>query len=198
MFLFTEARLRKKWKYLRDQFSVESGKIQQSRSGDGTDTTTKWPYFQSLLYLKDVIKPRTSIGNINKTSRDLSPKYNDDDDNQSFLMEHEDNLPTASSSIEHGDNNQPLPSEHYSSVLSRKRRAMMSASSNDTLLDIEREMLQFLQEKNKKNLENDKADEHVLFFKSLLPHVRKIPHHRLLSFRSRVQELAEQYAYETS
>ena len=52
--------LRKKWKYLRDQFSVKFGKIKSPHSGDlgGESYEPKWPHYRSLLFLKDMVKPR--------------------------------------------------------------------------------------------------------------------------------------------
>jgi hypothetical protein len=58
--------LRKKWKYLRYQFSVEFGKIKPPRSGDtgGESYEPKWPHYRSLLFLKDVMKHRASSSNL--------------------------------------------------------------------------------------------------------------------------------------
>jgi len=58
--------LRKKWKYLRDQFIVEFGKIKPPRSGDsgGESYEPKWPHYRSLLFLKAIVKPRASSSNL--------------------------------------------------------------------------------------------------------------------------------------
>lgn len=50
---------------------------------------------------------------------------------------------------------------------------------------------------------NDKAgkeddDEHLLFFKTLLPHVRKIKPEQILTFRGMVQNLVQDFAYPIS
>lgn len=68
--------LRKKWKYLRDQFAIELGKILPSRSGDAGDSasTSKWSHFQSLLFLKDIVRPRFLTGNlITAAESEISP-----------------------------------------------------------------------------------------------------------------------------
>jgi hypothetical protein len=64
-FVLSDAVLRKKWKYLRDQFSVEYGKIKPPRSGDpgGESYELKWPHYRSL-FLKDIVKPRASSSNL--------------------------------------------------------------------------------------------------------------------------------------
>lgn len=38
-------------------------------------------------------------------------------------------------------------------------------------------------------------DEHLHFFKSIIPHVRKIPEPKLLTFRGRMQSIVEEFAY---
>lgn len=62
-----------------------------------------------------------------------------------------------------------------------------------SVLDIEKRKLEYLQAKSKRN--KDQEEEHLLFSKRLLPHVRKILQSRILSFRCRVQEFVNQSAY---
>lgn len=64
--MFSGAVLRKKWKYLQDQFSVKCSKIKTPRSGDAAETATKpkWPYFKRMLFLKDIVTPRASSSNL--------------------------------------------------------------------------------------------------------------------------------------
>lgn len=59
---------------MRDQFVIEHGKIRVPRSGDGASTSyePKWPYYKSLLFLKDIIKARKSSGKLTKWKRQLS------------------------------------------------------------------------------------------------------------------------------
>lgn len=94
------------------------------------------------------------------------------------LVEHKDNLPIPANL-----------SPHSPSQSSRKRRVLSTTTYNKILLDIEKPKLQLLQDKSKQKRKSDKENEHLLFFKSLLPHIGRISHHRLLSYRSRVQEI---------
>ncbi|KAK8372276.1 hypothetical protein O3P69_014578 [Scylla paramamosain] len=65
---------------------------------------------------------------------------------------------------------------------------------NQSILDIEQQKIQYLKEKiNRKQDKED--DEDLMFFKSLLPHVKRIPAVQKLTFRSRLQELVQQFAY---
>jgi len=72
---FSESILRKKWKYLRDNFSSEYSKRPVSRSGDGADNCpqSKWTYFKSLLFLKDIVAPRASSGSIKSIPLPATP-----------------------------------------------------------------------------------------------------------------------------
>lgn len=62
------------------------------------------------------------------------------------------------------------------------------------ILDIERKIQQLIEMANPKQGQDDEED--MMFFKSLLPHVKRIPDTQKLTFRSRLQELVQQFAYE--
>ncbi|XP_069675761.1 uncharacterized protein [Periplaneta americana] len=214
-----ENKLRKKWKYLRDQFAVELGKV--TRSGDTGDLpASKWPYFQSLLFLKDVVKPRPSPGHLSKVpvSVELATGTSDEpqlqsEDPDAYLdySESPDETSTPfppqneeTDEDDVGRNNVGNSTYHPSSVCSesssnrgRKRKHRITDPFNEPVSSIERQKRFYLEEKLSNNRrEVDEDDENLHFFKSLLPHVRKIPNCKLLSFRNCVQELVQQYAYE--
>jgi hypothetical protein len=54
------------------------------------------------------------------------------------------------------------------------------------VLDIEKKNLDLLTQKVRKREANDQEDENLLFFKSLLPHIKKIQPERILAFRGRI------------
>ncbi|XP_005111850.1 uncharacterized protein LOC101862916 [Aplysia californica] len=54
-----EMLLRRKWKYLRDQFASEWGKIETLGANSCQVVTSKWQFYKQLLFLKGVAKPRT-------------------------------------------------------------------------------------------------------------------------------------------
>ncbi|CAG9822198.1 unnamed protein product [Phaedon cochleariae] len=221
-----EAKVRKKWKYLRDQFSVELGKLPVRRSGDAAedDLQSKWPYFSQLLFLKDIVKPRASSGNLSSGRKSTQQTYEydasqastggdrldeDEDDNQTTQDSNQDEI--VSENIEEGGtenneengtenvkkdsvhNNLTSPASTSTVTPVTKRRRTLNDTFNASVLEIEKRKLEYLEAKSKRN--KDQEDEHLLFFKSLLPHVRKIPQSRILSFRCRVQELVNQSAY---
>ena len=49
----------KKWKNLRDTFVRELRKVKKRKSGEkGPSYTSKWPYFEIMMFLSDTVKHR--------------------------------------------------------------------------------------------------------------------------------------------
>ena len=63
-----------RWRSLRDHFVKEFQSSMAKRSGDeGGTLPRKWRYYTSLLFLRDVIKPRKTITNVPLNEPELSP-----------------------------------------------------------------------------------------------------------------------------
>lgn len=205
---------RKKWKYLRDQFSVELGKITVPRSGDaeGESYEPKWPHFKSLLFLKDVVKPRPSSGNFTATrtaspyeantnvaannNKDVDDSFNQKETSQQDSFAVDEHGTEERTSVQHGAHELNVGTEENGNredITPQKRRRIQSNSKyNETIIDMEKKKVQVLEEV----LRNRKSEtEDMLFFRSLLPHVSKIPDYMKLRFRNRIQEVVEQFAY---
>ncbi|XP_076034828.1 uncharacterized protein LOC143021305 [Oratosquilla oratoria] len=202
-----ELQARRKWKYLRDQFAVELGKIAPARPGEasGDTPTSKWQYFKLLLFLRDVVKPRASTGNssgvvasdVIETSLPGSPQ-----------VEYQTGTVDPSAREEGSSSrNQDTP-EREEAAMERHRLASPSThlngkgasrrskadDYNQSIFDIERQKIQYLLENLSRKQDKD-DDEDMMFFKSLLPHVKRVPDVQKLTFRSRLQELVQQFAY---
>lgn len=199
---------------MRDQYSVELGKHPVPRSGDAAEDapTSKWPYFMQLHFLRDIVKPRVMSGNLSGTQ---STQETCREETQSSVREETqssvecDENSVNDESIETSEREQERAAENVITSPSTSRKttsiptpatAKKRRGNNDTyqasMLEIERRKVEYLENKAKKNSSTDQEDEHLSFFKSLLPHVRKIPEHRILSFRCRVQELVDQFSYQ--
>ncbi|CAK1594876.1 unnamed protein product [Parnassius mnemosyne] len=192
-----ENKIRKRWKYLRDQFAVELRKIPPSRSGDEAITDCpKWPYFKSLLFLRQVVKARATTGSLT-CRRSLSGSADQDgeiEDTQSTNDNDFSPLPSPRNTEDGNETDQPTVSPAMLTFQTASKRPKKSLDHK--ILDIERQKLIFLQEKEKSRQNRRDADnEHLLFFKSLLPHIDKIPQHMLLSFRNRIQSVVDEFAY---
>ncbi|CAF4891549.1 unnamed protein product [Pieris macdunnoughi] len=196
-----ESKIRKRWRYLRDQFAVELGKISPSRSGDEATTVyPKWPYFKPLLFLKPMVKARLTTGSLTRQRSHSNSAVSLDSETEytQTTNDHDCSLSPGPSNMEDTDaSDQPTvsPAMPVSKIaLKRPKRTI-----NDKLLDIENQKLKFLQdkEKSRQNRTTDADNEHILFFKSLIPHIEKIPQHMLLSFRNRIQSVVDEFAYQS-
>lgn len=197
--------LRKKWKYLRDQFSVECSKIKPPRSGDAAETATepKWPYFKRMLFLKDIVTPRASSSN-------LKPKAPSVTDDKEVGREHDVSLCADEQETDSIDLNvaeRETPNENVTETQPaelnlpanppasqpRKRRRLMATNTlfNEQILQLEQQKINTIQSAFQREPDNDD----MMFFKSLLPFVAKIPTEQKLRFRSRIQQVVEEFAF---
>lgn len=189
-YFFLDAPLRRKWKYLRDQFAIEMGKYPPCGSGypDG-HPVSKWPYFQSLLFLVDVVKPRILPKNRSQAQWD-----NDYPETVAY---------SADSGTDSRDGLQEIETKHSKQFAARdtnmdETENPVKRKRNDLILkydcreDIEKQEASWLE-----GVLQERKDENddMLFFRSLLSHVGSIPQHLKLRFRNRVLELVQEFAY---
>lgn len=195
MFLFAEGALRKKWKYLRDQFSVEFSKIPINRSRDEGDgpCVSKWPYFKSLLFLRDIVRARASSGNCTNQKLEIDGVIKAEseicDGGQAEEVETEDE-----ESIRDNQGSVNINAASETLLTPGQKRKRDTSSWSDRMLRIEEQKLEYLLEKKSKKMD---ASERMLYFlKSLMPHIEKIPENRELAFRRRVEWLVDEFAYD--
>lgn len=210
--------LRKKWKYLRDQYATELSKSVHPKSGAGADEviTCKWQYFNALSFLKDIVKARKSSGNCSmlKTSnadqivqqQSTSPEIHDEVEytepenmtQDQFNVSEIDNdeIPAIAGPSETGEETSKAKRSKLHTVerVKRVRRDDYTTS----MLEIERKKLEILSQKKIAKEDKEPEDEHLLFFKTLLPHVRKIRPEHILPFRAKIQDIVQQFAYPIS
>jgi hypothetical protein len=76
---------------LKDKFRIEVNKIPGSRSGaENVDCTSKWPFFDVMLFVKDTILPSPTTGNLPHSAP--SPLLVDDsEDYMEDTLENDDN-----------------------------------------------------------------------------------------------------------
>jgi hypothetical protein len=211
--VISDAVLHKKWKYLRDQFSVKFGKIKPPRSGDpGCESyEPKWPHYRSLLFLKDVVKPRASSSNLKSDTSAPIPSNDKTDDSvqRGDLGDHDDH---GDSEVFNDNDNKDLSftqngthdenqddgeiNSQERSLLQdnprKKKQNGVNAKYNETIIEIEQQKAKFLEEAIKNHQPENKD---LLFFCSLLPHVNNRPVHMKLRFRNRIQQVVDEFPY---
>jgi hypothetical protein len=149
---------------LRDQFSVEFGKIKPLRSGDpGCESyEPKWPHYRSLLFLKvflkDVVKPRASSSNSkshksapipsndkteDSVQRGDSGDHDDRGDSEAFNdSDNEDLSFTQNGTHDENQDDGEVKSQERSLLQDnprKKKRNRVNAKHNKTIIEIEKQ-----------------------------------------------------------
>lgn len=93
-----------------------------------------------------------------------------------------------------GDEDRGKSSTPSNQQKKRASKRLKTDDYNQNILDIAKQKLQYLTEKAVRKQGKD-GDEDNLFFKTLLPHVKKIPDEMKLAFKGRIQEVVQEYAY---
>lgn len=187
---FSAAVLRKKWKYLRDQFAVEIGKAKPAKSGAaaGSVYVPKWCYYESLLFLKDIVKSRPPSSNVRRSRRDSV----DIQDDEEFIQEQDpepDRDTENSEVLEDGSvaeqevDNIPSAQNQAPSFL---RLIPTNSKHNENILLLEQKKAQVVQ--------REPESDDMMFFKSLLPFVQNIPSNRKLRFRSKILDIVDEFS----
>lgn len=92
-FFISEETVKNKWKNLRDKFKKECKKIPKSRSGDSGDQasiyTGSWPYFESLIFLRAVVLPKQTEGNILDSANDSEQLSSHDEESTEIELSEE-------------------------------------------------------------------------------------------------------------
>ena len=194
---------------MRDYFGTEYSKRPVARYGDGGDglsSTSKWQYFNQLLFLKDIVAPRKSSGSLGTlVNNDIETASGASVDFQGLEpissvesvdpeLANVDATDTPGGMVS-GTTSPTIPTPQETSTPQRsrgKKRKVDSLNHYEKLLELEQQKIKLLADRNPVD---DAKDDDLLFFKSLLPYIKKIPDKRKMSFRSRVQMLVEEYAY---
>lgn len=133
---------------------------------------------------------------MDELSSQMSQNESDDDDVSEQAIEEDETMQSPiQSPPEQFDHFDSAPSSVASSTTPvtknrRKRLIKDDTSIGQALLQVEQQKFKLLEQKNKKNNE-DEAD--LDFFKSLLPHVRTLSPYDKLEYRMRVMKLTQEF-----
>lgn len=185
---------RKAWENLRDTFRRKLKTDTETKSGQGRSEIVKWPFFNTMMFLKDVMIPRESSGNLPLTydENELSPSnlsnatLEDVDEENSNDTEADINCsirePEASGS-EFTSFAKPQSKQQPSNSLKRKKK-----NDNDTILskkqkqnsydsqvlEIERRKINLMEKRFSRPTNTHQDDQDYAFFMSLLPSVKQL------------------------
>lgn len=159
--------------------------------------------------MKDVVKARASTGNLSgvltsdivETSLPESPQVEYQTDTMEPTLATEEGALASSSHTKDTPEreNEVMEKQWLTSRATRpKEKGANKRSKTDdfkqSILDTEQQKIQYLKQKISRNQEKE-DDEDLMFFKSLLPHVKRILAVQKLTFRRHLQELVQQFAY---
>lgn len=182
--------------------------------GEPPEDSVEWPYFKSLLFLKDIFEKRPATGNLG----DADEAQEEDTENVAISSDGEQDAQNIDNDI----SPPPSPSSRTSSAgCSSDATIKIPSSSNKVLLvprradnlgyrkrssqidivgknlvDLEKEKIEMKKAKVASTI--DKNDEDVAFFTSLLPHVKKLSPAEKLGFRIKVQTLLMESVYKVT
>ncbi|XP_031358174.1 uncharacterized protein LOC116181869 [Photinus pyralis] len=201
MFFFTSnfTLAKSHWKRLRETFKKKLLEMPSKRSGDGVEDDdsehSDWPYFQSLLFLKDQCLPRQSTGNFDTIETETFEETEVDhvaNSTDEFTSEVE-SQPTTPHSAQISRSSTPLSPS--ATALPKKMKTQKVGKITDTigegLLKAEQEKIAYLK-KREENRFKKEMDEDESFFNSLLPYVRVFNPRQKIKFRIAVMKLLEE------
>nr|XP_022904554.1 uncharacterized protein LOC111416692 [Onthophagus taurus]XP_022913138.1 uncharacterized protein LOC111423979 [Onthophagus taurus] len=207
--------VKKKWKNLRDSYNRELKKVEKPRSGSDADQNGQyqgdWPHFESMQFLKTILKPRKTTSNIQNEILDESDiidddtmmsilseqtsyntqtdesQFNTDDTNLATIDGPTTDAATAQNAISaqiRYDTSTPGSLHTPSRALPNQKVQESAAKSiEEILITLEREKIDLM----KKDL--NEVDDDLNWFKSIMPYMKKLPSLNKLLFRTQVQEM---------
>lgn len=198
--------------------------VSRSGDGAENCPQSKWAYFKQLLFLKDVVTPRATSGSlrsllatppvetvVDDTCRptiaiDVAEEpstqevFSQDASLEAWDARNQSEYPTdthVSQESQEGLNaciTSSSLSEAHPDPKPRKRKQPGQEQFYQTLIELEKQKVVYLNNKqSKKTQEGEDTD--LMFFKTLLPHVKLIPTHKKLRFQSRIQAVVDEFAY---
>ncbi|XP_053682947.1 uncharacterized protein LOC128733397 isoform X2 [Sabethes cyaneus] len=170
--------IKKRWRSLRDHFLKELKKVPPGKLEEH-ERYTAWQHFERMLFVKDMMKPKRPLQKVE--SKDFEPKETDDSISNPIEMVEMDAL--EFDDLEKNMNELKTGNDQKFVV------QQQTSSSNDDV----GEVLKGMEHREAAPCEED---DDVLYFKSLLPYVRKLKPNKKMRFRIEVQHLVLEHVYQ--
>ena len=167
--LFSVTACRTKWGTLRDYFFKKYRESKTTKSGQAASKKRKWHLFDAMSFLIPYYCSRETGGNL---------VYGDLLQDDNLDIEETGSQPSPAPP----PSDDSLPQETFKKPQQQRKRK----SDGSTAAEFNNEILKALKEP-------EALDEHELFFKSLLPSMRKLSDIQAMEFRIEVQSLLLKY-----
>lgn len=179
--------LKTKWKNIRDYYRAELKKVSSGRSGAGADevTTSTWPLFPCLNYLKDTMQTRPRTTNLTQSARNSVENASQDTSVDFSLFNVDEN---SVEEICEDDNDIIQSTEDH--IREKPMHTTQTAKKTKTSMGNFRQELLKLEEKKIKLLQSEeKDDEDLMFLKSLLPDLKSLSRSQKMRTKIKFQEI---------
>jgi len=196
----------KMWQNLRDSYRRKLKTRLEKKSGDGAKRDDNWPYFEAMDFLRNVLIPRESSGNIpsvnyenlgDKSTVDSPADISNDEDNNivdvcnvtaepntlktNFENDSSDEVLDISQTTKNRNQKPNKPTE--------KKGNKRGLSDNDKFLEIESKKLQILSERFSKKPEKKEDDADTHFVLSLLEPMKELSSLEKMRVKSDIMNL---------
>lgn len=161
------------WKNLRDQFRKELQKIPVMP----TVADVKWPYFQLMVFLKDILQPRPTISSLDTFQ--CHDELNDSENYEHDSIDHShnncknDQVSDNVSCFKRPSSESVVNDEENSQIKKSKTKKRLQKADGDVIKMTEFEKHMVNLESQKLRMLQEPGDEDLNFFKSLLPYFKK-------------------------
>ncbi|EEZ98409.1 uncharacterized protein LOC103315139 [Tribolium castaneum] len=172
---------KQKWKNLRDTFRVELKKTKRYRSSDGTSRCI-WAYYEDMYFIKDILRTRRAPDpELPTASPEITEVANE------TIKTEKDSVTYSPSRL----------TDDASNIVIENVTSLHADSDVDTTneqIDQRGVKRKWFKEEQTEGNEDDQDDD-LLFFRSLLPFVKKLDQDKKLLFRMNVQQMLYDQLY---
>lgn len=175
------AEVKKKWKGLRDVFRREYKKSYKSGQEAPDGVSSVWPFFDQMLFLTCIMESRELKGGWDNSSQHNTSENNEE--NHTEICEDND-FPSEMPNTSEIDPHSPIEPPRPPPTAINKKRKRTENNSDEKFLEIEKAKLQLFAENSA-----IKKDSDYQFLISLLPYLKKVPLHRKMLVRNKIQQV---------
>lgn len=195
---------------MRDKFRTVLSSIPKPKSGDPAmipiNYKGSWKYFQSLLFLRDQFTARTSGGNFISLVDEAEVNYDYSELTQEDCQDVDEiesqSMPGTDESVPHSpaetaesrelttpSTSAPSSSRGGHQNINIRKRRNVTDNIGSALLDVERKKLQYIEDKRLQSADDDDMN----FFRSLLPHIKKLTPYEKMSYRMEILKVTKDF-----
>lgn len=176
---------RKTWENLRDTFRRKYKTEHETKSGQGATAPNKWPYFNSMLFLKDIMTPKVGSGNLPATvtnepfSRSPSPVMANQESENEFES-------ATSCSVTEPEASTSFVQPQVQETKRQKKTKQTNLNYDSQALAIEKRKIDLMEQHFSGKAQKYQDDEDYSFLMSLLPTIKQLDQLEKMKLRMKI------------